>query len=131
MELVITLISGLFLLGGAVFNVAAGVGVLRLPDVFTRLHASGMKDTMGSALTLIGLMFLAGFSLVTVKLIIIWALLWLTCSVSTHAVARAAFLGGVRPVLAEDLRTAPENAGRPGADAFGDDTFGAGLEEGP
>lgn len=124
MELVIAIVSGLFLLGGAFFNLAAGIGVLRLPDVFTRLHASGMKDTMGSALTLIGLMFLAGFSLVTVKLIITWALLWLTCSVSTHAVARAAFLGGLRPLLAEDVREAPE-ASRPVGEAFGDE-----LEEG-
>lgn len=125
MDVVIAVLSGAFLLGGAVFNLAAGVGVLRLPDVFTRLHASGMKDTMGSALTLIGLMLLAGLSLVTVKLIIIWALLWLTCSVSTHAVARAAFLGGVRPVLAEDLRTGQQSAtGAP-------DSFGETSEEGP
>jgi multicomponent Na+:H+ antiporter subunit G len=133
-ELVIQVVSGVFLLGGAVFNLAAGVGVLRLPDVFTRLHASGMKDTMGSALTLVGLMFLAGFSLVTVKLIIIWALLWLTCSVATHAVARAAFLGGVRPVLAEDLRSAPGGAPHvggsvapPGTDSFGEETEEGGL----
>jgi multicomponent Na+:H+ antiporter subunit G len=100
MDLVISVLSGAFLFSGAFFVLAAGVGVLRLPDVFSRLHAAGMKDTMGSALTLIGLMFLGGLSLVTVKLILIWILLWFTCSVATHSVARAAFLGGVRPVLA-------------------------------
>ncbi len=100
MDVVISFASGMLLLGGAFFIFAAGVGVLRLPDVFSRLHAAGMKDTMGSALTLIGLMLLGGFSLVTVKLFLIWVLLWFTCSVSTHSVARAAFLGGVRPVLA-------------------------------
>jgi multicomponent Na+:H+ antiporter subunit G len=99
-------ISGAFLLVGAFFIVVAGIGVLRLPDVFTRMHAAGMKDTMGSALTLIGLMFLAGPSLVTAKLLIIWGLLWLTCSVSSHAVARAALRGGIRPILAGRAATA-------------------------
>ncbi len=103
MDLVISSLSGLFLLAGAFFIFAAGLGVLRLPDVFSRLHAAGMKDTMGSALTLIGLMFLGGFSLVSAKLLIIWALLWLTCSVATHSVARAAFLAGVRPVLVDRM----------------------------
>ena len=73
MELVAAIVAGVLLVAGAFFNVAAGIGVLRLPDVFTRLHAAGMKDTMGSALTLIGLSILGGFSLVTVKLLIIWA----------------------------------------------------------
>lgn len=104
MDLVAAVVSGVLLVAGAFFNIAAGIGVLRLPDVFTRLHAAGMKDTMGSGFTLVGLAILGGFSLVTVKLIIIWALLWLTCSVATHSVARAAFLGGVRPVLAEAER---------------------------
>ncbi len=74
-----------------------------------------MKDTMGSALTLIGLMLLGGFSLVTLKLLLIWILLWFTCSVATHSVARAAFLGGVRPVLAESGGiVAGSEAARPG-----------------
>ena len=101
MDLVIPFLSGTLLLAGAFFMLVAGIGVLRLPDVFTRMHAAGIEDTMGSALTLAGLMLLGGFSLVTAKLVIIWGLLWLTCSVATHAVARAALRGGLQPILAE------------------------------
>ena len=101
MDLVMSLVSGTLLVAGAFFILVAGIGVLRLPDVFTRMHAAGIKDTMGSALTLAGLMLMAGFSLVTVKLLIIWGLLWLTCAVATHAVARAALRGGLEPILAE------------------------------
>lgn len=124
MEVVITALSGLLLLGGAFFNVAAAIGVIRLPDVFSRLHAAGMKDTMGSALTLVGLALLGGFSLVTFKLILIWGLLWLTCSVATHSVARAAILGGARPLLAEGERAFDRSAAelrRSEAEAEGSD----------
>lgn len=107
MDLVIAVLSGVFLVAGAFFIVVGGIGVLRLPDVFTRMHAAGIKDTMGSALTLVGLMLLGGFSLVTAKLFIIWGLLWLTCSVSSHAVARAALRGGVRPLLAGQVAGGP------------------------
>jgi multicomponent Na+:H+ antiporter subunit G len=127
LDLVISLGSDVFLGAGAFFILAAGIGVLRLPDVFARLHAAGMKDTMGSALTLIGLMLLGGLSLVTVKLILIWALLWFTCSVATHSVARAAFLGGVRPVLAGSLRAGEESSAAP-ADSGAESNKPPGLE---
>lgn len=119
MDLVMSLVSGTLLVAGAFFNLVAGIGVLRLPDVFTRMHAAGIKDTMGSALTLAGLMVVSGFSLVTVKLLIIWGLLWLTCAVATHAVARAALRGGLEPILAEggSVRMASGAAG--GAAATG------------
>lgn len=99
MALVVDVLSWAFLLAGAFFMLVAGIGVLRLPDVFTRLHAAGMKDTMGAALTLIGLMLQAGFTLVTVKLFLIWLFLWFTAPIAGHSVARSALLGGVKPLL--------------------------------
>lgn len=109
--MVIDLLSWFFLLSGAFFMVTAGIGILRLPDVFTRMHAAGMKDTMGTALTVIGLMLQAGLSLVSVKLLLIWAFLWFTSPVAGHATARAARLSGIRPVLArEGPQTADEEA---------------------
>lgn len=130
MELVAGIVSGVFLVAGAFFNIAAGIGVLRLPDVFTRLHAAGMKDTMGSGFTLVGLAILGGFSLVTVKLIIVWALLWLTCSVATHSVARAAFLGGTEPILADGGR-GPKVAEVREAAAADPDVAAPPVREGP
>jgi multicomponent Na+:H+ antiporter subunit G len=99
-ELVIGVVGGIVLMAGSFFMLVAGVGVLRMPDVFTRLHAAGIKDTLGAGLTLVGLMVFAGFSLVTVKLLLIWLFLWFTSPVASHSVARAAILGGVRPILA-------------------------------
>jgi len=99
-ELVIVVLSWILLLSGSFFMVVAGVGVLRMPDVFTRLHAAGIKDTLGAGLTLVGLMLYGGLSLVTVKLLLIWLFLWFTSPVASHSVARAAILGGIRPILA-------------------------------
>jgi multicomponent Na+:H+ antiporter subunit G len=99
MELVLDLISWGFILSGSFFLIVSGVGILRMPDVFTRLHAAGIADTMGADLILTGLLFQSGFSLVSAKIILILVFLFLTSPVSTHAVARAALQGGVKPIL--------------------------------
>lgn len=98
MDVLITVSTWICLAGGAFFAVTGGVGVMRLPDVFTRLHASGMTDTMGAGLILAGLMLHAGLTLVTVKLVFILLFLWMTSPISTHAVARAALAAGLKPV---------------------------------
>jgi multicomponent Na+:H+ antiporter subunit G len=90
----------LILIGGA-FCVIGAVGLLRMPDFFTRMHAASVVDTLGAAFILLGLMLQAGLSLVTVKLITIGILLFFTSPVSTHALARAALARGVEPVLAK------------------------------
>jgi multicomponent Na+:H+ antiporter subunit G len=110
---VVDVLSWIFLVAGAFFMLVAGIGVLRMPDVYTRIHAAGIKDTLGAALTLIGLMLQAGLTLVAVKLVLIWAFLWFTSPVASHSVARAALLGGVRPILhSKDGAAALESAAR-------------------
>ena len=105
MGVLLDVLSWIFILGGGFFAVTGGIGVLRLPDVFTRLHASGMTDTMGAGLILTGLIFQAGLSLITVKLVLVLFFLWFTSPIATHAVARAALHVGIRPV------TGPEREG--------------------
>jgi len=90
----------LMLVGGA-FCIIGAIGLLRMPDFFTRMHAASIVDTLGAAFILLGLMLQAGLSLVTVKLIAIGLLLFFTSPVSTHALARAALARGVEPVLAK------------------------------
>ena len=90
----------LMLIGGA-FCVVGAVGLLRMPDFFTRMHAASLVDTLGAAFILLGLMLQAGLSLVTVKLVAIGVLLFFTSPVATHALARAALARGVEPVLAQ------------------------------
>lgn len=91
------------ILTGSFFLVAGAVGVLRLPDFFTRQHAAGMTDTLAAALILMGLMLQLPFGLGTVKLILILLFLLFTSPTASHALAQAALSSGLTP-LAEDLR---------------------------
>ncbi len=90
-------ISWACLVTGGVFAIIGGIGLLRLPDVFTRMHAAGITDTMGAGLIFVGLMVQAGFTLVTVKLILILFFLLFTSPTATHALAKAALSDGVKP----------------------------------
>lgn len=95
------IISWLLLIIGALFCIVGGIGVLRFPDFYSRLHGAGITDTLGAGLVLVGLMFQGGLSMVTVKLVMILAFMWLTSPTSTHAVAKAAHSSGLEP-LTED-----------------------------
>ncbi len=73
--------------------IIGAVGIIRLPDVFCRMHAAGIIDTSGAGLILAGLILQAGFTMVTVKLILIGAFLFFTSPTTTHALAGAAEFG--------------------------------------
>jgi multicomponent Na+:H+ antiporter subunit G len=98
METAADIITGILLMGGSLFAVVGGIGLLRLPDFFSRMHAGGMTDTMGATLILTGLMFQAGFSLVTFKLVLITLLLLLSSPTSAHALAKSALRQGLKPL---------------------------------
>jgi multicomponent Na+:H+ antiporter subunit G len=105
--IVADVLSWIFLLSGSFFVVVGAVGVIRMPDLFTRLHAGGITDTMGAGLILTGLMFDAGFTLVTAKLVLVLGFLWFSSPVSTYALARATLSSGQEPFWAEDLEIPP------------------------
>ncbi len=107
------ILSWILLLSGACFAVVGALGVIRMPDLFTRLHAAGVTDTMGAGLILAGLMLQGGVSLVTAKLILILGFLWFSSPVSTYALARAALASGQEPFWSEDLEI-PDTARIPG-----------------
>ncbi|MCP5420990.1 MAG: monovalent cation/H(+) antiporter subunit G [Gammaproteobacteria bacterium] len=90
MTLALDLLSWLALLGGLFFLAVGGIGLLRLPDFYTRLHAAGITDTLGAGLILLGLCFQGGWTQITIKLILILVFLWFTSPTATHALARAA-----------------------------------------
>ncbi len=105
MALAIDVVSWALLASGATFLFIAGIGILRLPDVFTRMHAAGIGDTLGASLIAGGLMVQSGFTLVTVKLLFVLLFLFFTSPTATHALAKAALAGRVKPLLArEDKR---------------------------
>lgn len=96
LELAIEVVSWLFLLGGSAFCLIGGIGLVRMPDFYTRGHAAGVSDTLGAGLILVGLMFQAGLSLITAKLVFVFFFLWVTSPTATHALYKAAYANGMR-----------------------------------
>jgi len=96
---VIEAASAVCLVAGGFFCLIGGVGLLRMPDFFTRTHAASVTETLGAGLVLAGLMLQAGFTLVTAKLLVIGLLIFFTSPTATHALAKAAFARGLKPLL--------------------------------
>ena len=101
MSLLLDVLSWACMLAGSFFCVLGAVGLLRMPDFYTRMHAASVIDTLGAGLMLLGMLLQAGASLVGAKLLMIFVLLLLTSPTATHALARAALLRGLQPLLAE------------------------------
>lgn len=108
-----TVLVGLLLLGGLFFHAVAALGVARLPDFYTRLHAVSKAETLGVILTVGAMMAWAGPSLLAVKLLLVAAFLFLANPTSTHAIARAALRTGLRPWRREPSSAEREGEGRP------------------
>ena len=87
--------SWVLLAGGAIFCVIGGVGVIRMPDFYTRTHAASIPDTMGAGMVLLGLMLQGGGWIVTVKLGFVLFLLLLTSPTAGHALIKAAYASGL------------------------------------
>lgn len=114
---IVTLTSWALLLGGSFFLLTGSLGMVRLPDVFTRMHAGGMTDTMGAGMILVGLAVYSGADLdVTARLLLILGFLWFTSPIATHAVAKAALSGGLSPYALDG-----------GHSASADDSTGSGA----
>ena len=96
-DLILEVLSWISILGGLFFMIVGTIGVVRMPDVYTRLHAAGMTDTMGAGLLLLGMCFQAGLTLVLVRLILIYAFLLFTSPIINNALASAALSGGLEP----------------------------------
>jgi multicomponent Na+:H+ antiporter subunit G len=127
MAVTLDVLSWIFLLAGSFFAVVGGIGVIRMPDLFTRLHAAGVTDTGGAGLILVGLMFQGGLTLVTAKLLLVLGFMWFSSPVSTYALARAALAGGEEPFWAEELEL-PPSARIPGFPTRGDEADEEGKE---
>lgn len=99
MDSVVAILSWILLGAGSFFLVVGAIGLVRMPDVFTRMHAVSVAETLGVGFILGGLMLQGGFTLVTFKLVCLFLLLFLTAPVASHAIARAAIADGVEPIL--------------------------------
>jgi len=91
------LLSWACIIAGLFFVLVGTLGVLRMPDVYCRLHAAGMTDTMGAGFLFVGMSIQAGWSLLAVRLLLVYGFLLFTSPIGTHALARAALSGKVEP----------------------------------
>jgi multicomponent Na+:H+ antiporter subunit G len=91
--------SWVLLVAGGLFTMVGGLGLLRMPEFFTRVHAASVTDTLGAGLILLGLMLQAGWTLVAAKLAIIGLLIFFTSPAATHALVSAALGRGLKPRL--------------------------------
>ena len=85
-----TLLGQILIVAGVFFLLTGAVGLIRFPDFYTRMHAAGKCDTLGSLLVLTGLALEGGLDLASVKLLVVAAFIFLTSPTANHAVARAA-----------------------------------------
>jgi multicomponent Na+:H+ antiporter subunit G len=92
------LASGLLMLAGAAFIVIGAFGMLRMPDLFTRMQAASLVDSIGASLILLGLAIHTGFWQDVGKLFILFLLFFFASPAATHALARAAMARGVKPL---------------------------------
>lgn len=95
-------VGAVLMLLGAFFIFAGTLGFYRLPDFFTRMHAISKADTLGAFLSLLGVACFTGWSLVSVKLLLVAVFILIANPTATHAVARASLAAGVRPWSRED-----------------------------
>ena len=98
------ILSWILILLGGIFGIISAIGVLRMPDIFSRIHAASITDTTALGLMFAGMMLQAGWPIVTVKLILILLFVFFATPTTTHALAKAAIAGGIKPLLHEDRR---------------------------
>jgi multicomponent Na+:H+ antiporter subunit G len=95
------ILSGFCLLAGGFLCITGGIGLLRLPDFFSRVHAAGLTETLAAPLLLTGLMLQMPWSLDLLKVLFILILVLATNPTATHAMAKAALHGGHEPQLGD------------------------------
>ena len=101
--LVIEGLSWALIVSGSIFSIIGAVGTIRFPDFWSRLHAASITDSAGMILLVAGMCLQAGPTLITVKLLIIGVFLFITGPTSTHAIANAALVTGLRPAEGKGL----------------------------
>ena len=112
MTILIAILVWIFLISGSFFAIVGGIGIVRLPEFFSRLHGGGITDTLGAGLIMVGLLIhgiggifaqpeteLMGHFLTTFKLLMILFFLTVTSPTSCHALAKSALTQGLKPVL--------------------------------
>ena len=106
-DMLLLVLSGLSIAIGVVALLIGSLGLIKLPDVYCRIHAVGMIDTAGASFIILGMIIHQGFSLVSFKLALIGVFLFFTSPIATHAVAQVAHKMGVKPAGRNLVKAVP------------------------
>ncbi len=101
---IIGIVSTVFIVAGLFFMTTGAIGLLRFPDFYTRLHATGKCDTLGEVLVIVGCMIYQGWSFISIKLFFLMVFIFIANPVGTHALMKAAYVTGVKPWKKGDER---------------------------
>ena len=107
MDMLLLVLSGLSISIGVIALLIGSLGLIKLPDVYCRIHAVGMIDTAGASFIILGMIIHQGLSLVSFKLALIGVFLFFTSPIATHAVAQVAYKMGVKPAGRNLVKAAP------------------------
>ncbi len=108
MDGILYILGWILVIIGCIFGFIGGLGIVRMPTFFTRIHAAGMTETMCAPPIFLAMVLQSGFSLVTFKLAAIMLFLFLTSPTASHALAKAALHGGIDPRATHDPEAPPE-----------------------
>lgn len=108
--MILEILSGLLVIIGVFLFASGTLGLIRLPDFYCRMHATGKCDTLGALLALTGLAIYNGFNLVSLKIIFIIIFIFVANPTATHAIGRAALVNGVKPWTKESERGSSREA---------------------
>ncbi|MEM9625652.1 MAG: monovalent cation/H(+) antiporter subunit G [Pseudomonadota bacterium] len=111
MAILLDIVTFVCLAAGVVSMLIGSYGLLKLPDMFARMHAAGMVDTLGLGLIMVGLIIQAGISLISFKLFLIIVFVLYTGPAVTHALAQAALSAGMKPMLHDDPKNDTQGGG--------------------
>ena len=107
MDMLVLVLSGLSIVIGVIALLIGSLGLIKLPDVYCRIHAVGMIDTAGASFIILGMIIHQGSSLVSFKLALIGVFLFFTSPIAAHAVAQVAHKMGVKPAGRNLVRAVP------------------------
>ncbi len=96
-------VAAALMLTGAVFSLLAAVGVLRLPDLYTRMHAASKAGVVGAGLVLLAVAIESGDGSVVIRAVLGILFLLLSTPVGAHLLAKAAFRAGFRPIVTNSI----------------------------
>lgn len=91
-----TVLISISLVGGLFFLLVGTIGILRLPDTYTRAHSAAKCDTLGAILCLFALILYSGFSFSSLKILLTIVFLWITAPTATHLIAKGYYKGNMK-----------------------------------